>query len=154
VPVVRNEPPDDPDYSADEPTTYLHYDDYGWPGEPPEEPWYRKPAALVSFGAAGALVVALIVWELASLISGTSSEVPAPTLTPITPTTASPTRAITETTTPTTTAPTTTTTTAPTTTTEPTTTATTTTEPTTTTAPTTSISTSTITETVTVAPDG
>jgi hypothetical protein len=139
VPVARYGPPDDP-------TEYIPQ------GEPPEEavPWYRKPAALVAFGALGAVLVALIVWGLASLISGPSSEETPPTLTPITP--RSPPRTITETITPTTTAPPVTTTT--TTTTEPTTTTTTTTTTEPTTSVSTSISTSTVTETITVPPGG
>ncbi|MGE2692174.1 hypothetical protein [Mycolicibacterium pulveris] len=139
----------DPNYPDDAPTEYY--------GTPPEEPtpWYRKPAALVAFGALGAVVIALIVWGLAQLIAGGDEPTDSETLTPLTTTsrtvvTTVPTReTVTETVTPTTTPPQTTTTT---TTTPPTTTTTTTVEPTT------SISTSTETvtqtETVTVPPEG
>ncbi len=129
MPVARYGPPGNPDYSDDDPTVYSNYGNYGGPGEPPPGPpaeapvpWYRKPAALVAFGAIGAVLVALIVWGLASLISGPSSEPPPPSLTPITPTSAPPRTTTTATTAPTTTEPTTATTT---TTTEPTTTTTT-----------------------------
>jgi cytoskeletal protein RodZ len=141
-------PPGDPNYPDDNPTEYL--------GQPPEEPvpWYRKPAALVAFGALGALLVALIVWGLASLITGGDEPTERTTLTPLTTTsrtfttvTQAP-QTITETVTPSPTA-TTTTTTEPTTTTT-----TTTTEPTTSvsTSVSTSTETSTVTETVTAPP--
>jgi hypothetical protein len=132
--------PDDPN---DAPTQYL--------GPPVEEPipWYRKPAALVAFGAIGAVVIALIVFGLAKLITGGTSPGEQTSLTPLTTTSATvapSTRTVTETVTPSTTAtePSTTTTT-----TEPTTTTTTTTTPETTTSVSTSVSTSTSTSTVT-----
>jgi cytoskeletal protein RodZ len=162
VSVARNGPPDDQNYPDDDPTVYANYGDGGH-GEPPgrpdgdQVPWFRRPAALVALGALGAVVVALIVFGLAKLITGggdaPSDQTP---LTPLTttsrsvaPTATSGTSApqtVTETYTPTTTEPTTTPTT---TTTTPTT--------TTTTPPTTSVSTSiststetsTVTETVT-----
>lgn len=143
--VARYGPPDDPNHPDNEPTAYLNYGD-GGPGLPPEEPipWYRKPAALVAFGAIGALLVALIVWGLASLISGNDSTTEPTSLTPLTttrtaaPVTTTPSpQTVTETITAPPAAPTTT---------EPTTTTTTT---TTTPPPTTSISTETSTETVT-----
>ena len=73
--------PDDPNYYSDsEPTAYAaNYGDSGGyqqpPGQPPEEPtpWYRKPAALIGFGALIALLVALIVWLAVSLMSDDSS---------------------------------------------------------------------------------
>lgn len=137
--------PPDPNYPDNEPTRYL-------PPVEEEVPWYRKPAALVAFGALGAVLIALIVYGLAKLISGDAPSAESTTLTPITRTTTSApvlappqTRTVTETVTPTTTAPTTTTTTT-----------TTTTEPTTSvsTSVSTSISTSTVTETITVPPGG
>jgi cytoskeletal protein RodZ len=145
--VARYGPPDDPNYPDDNPTEYL--------GPPPGEPipWYRKPAALVAFGALGAVLIALIVFGLAKAIMGGDEPPESTPLTPltttsrsVTPTTTSAPETVTETYTPTTTEPTTTTTT---TTTPPTTTTT------TTTTPTTSVSTSTSTETVTetVTPD-
>jgi hypothetical protein len=138
--VARNGPPDDPNFPDDDPTAYL--------GPPPGEPvpWYRKPAALVGLGALGALLIALIVFGLAKLITGGDEPSEQTTLTPLTTTsrsvvTTTPSaETVTETITPTTTPPTTTTTTEPT---------TTTTTTTTTTEPTTSVSTSTSTETVT-----
>ena len=142
MPVARYGPPDDPNYPNDEPTAYL--------GPPVEEPvpWYRKPAALVALGALGAVLIALIVFGLAKLITGGDSPTESTSLTPLTTTSRAVTttaattpETVTETVTPTTTEPTTTTTT-----TAPTTTTTTTTEPTTTV----STSTSTVTETVTV----
>jgi hypothetical protein len=154
VAVARYGPGDDPNYPDDAPTVY-----HGAPGDEPV-PWYRKPAALVAFGALGAVLIALIVFGLAKLITGGDEPEPQTTLTPLTTTsrsvvpptavttTAAP-ETVTETVTPTTTAPTTTTTT------EPTTTTTTTTPPTTSvsTSVSTSTSTSTVTETVT-APGG
>lgn len=62
--MARNGPPDDPNYPDNDPTAYIDYGDDGGYGQPPQGPvpWYRKPAALVAFGALGALIVALIVW--------------------------------------------------------------------------------------------
>lgn len=156
--MARYGPGDDPDYSSDDPTRlntggYGGYGQgYGQPGPPPgdEVPWYRKPAALVAFGAVGAVLIALVVYGLARAITGGSdSDIDTTELTPLTSTSAPavvPPRTVTETVTPSTTPP---TTTESTTTTEPTTTTTepTTTEPTTTTS--TSVSTSTVTETET-----
>jgi cytoskeletal protein RodZ len=146
--VARNDgwndgPPDDRNFPNDAPTQYL--------GPPIGElPWYRRPAALVAFGAIGAVVIALIVFGLAKLITGGNSPSEQTSLTPLSTTSRSApanvapsTRTVTETITPTTTAsqaPTTTTT-------EPTTTTTT---ATTTTSVSTSTSTSTVTQTVTV----
>ena len=152
--MARYGPPDDPNNPDNQPTAYINYGDHGPPpGEP--LPWYRKPVALVAFGALGAVLIALIVFGLVKLITGgTSSDTPPTTLTPITRTATSVT-APTTTTANTTTEPTTTepTTTPTTTTTEPTTTTTTITT-TTTTEPSvsTSTSTSTVTQTVTVSP--
>jgi cytoskeletal protein RodZ len=150
--VARYGPPDDPNYPNDEPTAYINYgDDSQPPGEP--IPWYRKPVALVAFGALGTVLVALIIFGLVKLVTGgTSPDTPPTTLTPITRTSTSVT-APTTTTAATTTEPTTTEPTTTTTTTEPTTTTTTTTtEPSVSTSISTSTSTSTITQTVTVPP--
>lgn len=142
-------PPDD-QYPNDEPTAYL-----GPPVEDePEVPWYRKPAALVAFGALGAVLIALIVYGLAKAVMGDDAPSETTSLTPLTTTSrsvappAQSRETVTETVTPTTTAPTTTTTTEPTTTTTTPSTTTTTTEPTTSV----STSTSTVTETVTAPP--
>lgn len=149
--MARYGPPDDPNHPDDSPTQYLGQ----VPGLPPDEPvaWYRKPVALVALGAVGALVIALVVFGLAKLITGGNSPTESTSLTPITttsrsatPTTTPSTQTATETTSSTTTEPTTTTTT---TTTEPTTTTTTTTTESTTTSVSTSVSTSTSTSTVT-----
>lgn len=152
--VARYGPPDDPNYSDNDPTAHINYGNGGH-GVPPQEPvpWYRKPAALVAFGALGALIIALIVWGLASLISGDDSTTERTTLTPLTttsrsvaPATTSPApQTVTETVTappvtPTTTEPTTTTTTTTTTTAPP------------TTSTITETSTETVTETVTAPP--
>jgi cytoskeletal protein RodZ len=151
--VARNGPPDDQNYPDDDPTVYANYGDPSGPPGGDPVPWYRRPAALVGFGALGAVVVALIVFGLAKLITGGDEPSEQTTLTPLTTTsrsvasttaTSAP-ETVTETYTPTTTEPTTTTTTTPPTTT------------TTTTSPTTSVSTSvststetsTVTETVT-----
>ncbi len=82
-------------------------------------PWYRKPAVLVGFGALGALLIALIVFGLATLITGGDEPSEQTTLTPLTTTsrsvattaTTSAPQTVTETVTPTTTESTTTTTT-------------------------------------------
>ena len=158
--MARNGPNDDPNYPDNDPTVYSNYGDGGGYDNggydeppPPEVPWYRKPAALVAFGALGAVLIALIVWMLANLISGDDSTTEPTSLTPLTTTsrtatatTTSAPETVTETVTPTTTEP------APTTTTEPTT--TTTTEPTTSisTSVSTSTETSTVTETITAPP--
>jgi cytoskeletal protein RodZ len=75
--MTRSGPPDDPndpnyysdnEYSDSEPTVYANYGTGGYeqaeyPGEPePETPWYRKPPALVGFGAVAALLVAAIIY--------------------------------------------------------------------------------------------
>ncbi len=154
MPVARNGPPEDQNYPDDDPTVYANYGDPpGPPGGDPV-PWYRRPAALVGFGALGAVVVALIVFGLAKLITGGDGPAEQTTLTPLTTTsrsvapttTTSAPETVTETYTPTTTEPTTTTTT-----TTPPTTTTTTTSPTTSvsTSVSTSTETSTVTETVT-----
>jgi cytoskeletal protein RodZ len=162
VPVARYGPPDDPHYPDDEPTAYINYGEHGaprglLPGEP--LPWYRKPVALVAYGALGAVLIALIVFGLVKLLTGGSSPESPTTLTPITRTTTSATAPATTTTTtePTTTEPTTTEPTTTTTTTEPTTTTTTattttTTEPSVSTSISTSTRISTVTQTVTVSP--
>ena len=121
--MARYGPPDDPNYPDDSPTAYLGQQ----PGLTPDDPtpWYRKPVALVAFGAIGAVVIALIVYGLAKLITGGDSPTESTSLTPLTTTsrsvapttTSSSPETVTETTTPTTTEPTTTTTTEPTTTT-------------------------------------
>jgi cytoskeletal protein RodZ len=148
----RGEPPDDPNHPDNDPTAYIN-GGYGEPpGPPPGDPvpWYRKPAALVGLGALGALLIALIVFGLATLITGGDEPSEQTTLTPLTTTSRSVTttattsapQTVTETVTPTTTESTTTTTT------------TTTTEPTTSvsTSVSTSTETSTVTETVTAPP--
>ncbi|TRW77253.1 hypothetical protein FK535_26910 [Mycolicibacterium sp. 018/SC-01/001] len=149
---------DDENYYSDDDATqlsnygqggYAHDDQAGY-DQP--APWYRKPAALVAFGAVGAVILALIIFGLAKAITGDSpSEPTTASLTPVTSssapavtsssaaeeTTGTSTETTAATTTPTTTTPTTTETTAPTTTT------------TTTTQPSTSVSTSTSTVTQT-----
>lgn len=148
--MARYGPDDDPNYPNEDPTQYL--------GQPPPEdvPWYRKPAALVAIGALGAVLIALIVWGLANLITGDDTTTEPTSLTPLTTTTRSlvtttsvAPETVTETVTPTTTAPPTTTTT-----TAPTTTTTTTVETSTSvsTSVSTSTETSTVTETVTAPP--
>ncbi|MCV7042357.1 hypothetical protein BST36_13740 [Mycolicibacterium moriokaense] len=151
--MARYGTPDDPNYPDDSPTVYADYNQP--PGDP--DPWYRRPAALVGLGALGAVVVALIVFGLAKLITGGDEPADQTPLTPLTttsrsvaPTTTTATSApetVTETVIPTTTEPTTTTTTT-TTTTPPTT--TTTTSPSVSTSVSTSTETSTVTETETV----
>ena len=153
--MARYGPPDDPHYPDDEPTAYINYGGHGPPpGAPP--PWFRKPVALVAFGALGAVLIALIVFGLVKLLTGGSSPESPTTLTPITRTTTSATAPATTTaattTEPTTTEPTTTTTTTEPTTTTTTTLTTTTTEPSVSTSISTSTSTSTVTQTVTVSP--
>jgi cytoskeletal protein RodZ len=153
--VARYGPPDDPNQPDNDPTAYINYGDGGY-GAPPGDPvpWYRKPAALVGLGALGALLIALIVFGLATLITGGDEPSEQTTLTPLTTTSRSvattvttSAQTVTETVTPSTTESTTTT--------EPTTT-TTTTEPSTSvsTSVSTSTETSTVTETVTPPPPG
>jgi hypothetical protein len=154
VPVARYGPPDDQNQPDDDPTVYANYGDPSGPPGGDPVPWHRRPAALVGFGALGAVVVALIVFGLARLITGGDEPSEQTTLTPLTTTsrsvapttTTSAPETVTETYTPTTTEPTTTTTT-----TTPPTTTTTTTSPTTSvsTSVSTSTETSTVTETVT-----
>ena len=89
--MARYGPPDDPNSPDNDPTAYINYGNSGYgepPGPPPEEPvpWYRKPAALVGFGALGALLIALIVFGLASLITGGDEPSEQTTLTPLTTT--------------------------------------------------------------------
>ncbi|PQP53735.1 hypothetical protein C6A88_03125, partial [Mycolicibacterium austroafricanum] len=88
---------DDQNYSDDDPTQLSNYGtsgEYGYDQLPPEDgaatPWYRKPAALVALGAAGVLLIALIVFGLARVITGDSDPETATTtpLTPLTTTTA------------------------------------------------------------------
>jgi len=146
--VARYGSPDDQsNYSDDEPTELSNYGEYDQP-PPGDTPWFRRPVALVAFGAVGAVLIALIVYGLAKAITGDpiTDTTPTTSLTPVTSTAVAPPATVTQTATPTTT--TTTTTTEPaTTTTEPTTTTTTT--PTTTT-PSTTASTVTQTETETI----
>ena len=73
-------PPDDPGYYSDQPTGHGGYGRQP-PGEPPPGPperpgvpWYRRPWALVGFGALGALLFVLIVF----LIFGGSNSTPKP----------------------------------------------------------------------------
>lgn len=146
-------------YSEDEPTQLSNY---GYDQPPADDgaavPWYRKPVALVSFGAVGAVLIALVIYGLARAITGDApSEPTTSSLTPLTSSSApgvAPTSTVAETTTastePTTTEPTTTTTTTTPTTTSPTT--TTTTSPTTTVSTSTSTVTQTETQTVTETP--
>ena len=73
--MARYGPPDDPNHPDDDPTVYSNYGGGGYdgpPGPPPgdEVPWFRKPAALIVFGALGAVIIALIVFGLAKLITG------------------------------------------------------------------------------------
>ncbi|MGE0214698.1 hypothetical protein, partial [Mycolicibacterium sp.] len=134
--MARYGSPDDENYYSDDEPTRLS--NYGYSEQAPDaaSPWYRKPVALVSFGAVGAVLIALVVYGLAKLITGDSTPATTTTtpLTPLTSTSAPavvPPATVTESAPPTTTEPTTTTT-------EPTTTTTTTTtEPTTTTTTTT-----------------
>src|SRR4051812_30944337 len=87
-------PPDDPNqYPDDEPTAYANYGDqsgydtYGQPTAPvppPEQPWYRTPAALVALGAVAALILALVVYALVSLMGDDSSTTITITTTPST----------------------------------------------------------------------
>ena len=141
MPVARYGPPDDQNQPDDDPTVYANYGGGAY-DEPPGDPvpWYRKPAALVGFGALGAVVIALIVFGLAKLVTGGDEPSQQTSLTPLTTTS----RSVT---------PTTTTTVAPETVTEtytPTTTeSTTTTTPSVSTSISTSTETSTVTETVT-----
>ena len=98
--MARYGPPDDPNSPDNDPTAYINYGNSGYgepPGPPPEEPvpWYRKPAALVGFGALGALLIALIVFGLASLIIGGDKPSEQTTLTPLTTTSRSATTATT-----------------------------------------------------------
>ena len=72
--MARYGPPDDQNHPDDDPTVYANYGGGGYdepPGPPPgdEVPWFRKPAALVAFGALGAVIIALIVFGLAKLIT-------------------------------------------------------------------------------------
>jgi cytoskeletal protein RodZ len=154
---------DENNYPDDEPTRQFSSYDYGDGGQGDQTPqaWYRKPVALVAFGAVGAVLIALIVFGLAKAITGDDSpSEPTTSLTPLTttstvaPTSTETTAASSEETTTTTTEPTTTTTTTPstTTTTSPTTTTTTTTPPTTSVSTSTSTVTQTETETVTQTP--
>ncbi|MFA7513879.1 MAG: hypothetical protein WCZ29_25695, partial [Mycolicibacterium vanbaalenii] len=77
-------------YSDDEPTQLSNYGTgYGEYDQSPTEadsatPWYRKPVALVSFGAVGALLIALVVFGLARAITGDSTS-DTTTTTPLTP---------------------------------------------------------------------
>jgi cytoskeletal protein RodZ len=148
-------------YSDDEPTRATNYGNYtegtydaygqepattAYAAEP--VPWYRKPVALVSFGAIGAVLIALVVYGLARAITGGDAP-SAPNTTPLTPMTTTSAPAVTTSPTAATTSPTTTEPTTTATTTEPTTTTTTESTGTTTTTPSTSISTSTVTQTET-----
>ena len=80
VPVARYGPPDDPNYPDDEPTAYSNYAATADSTSPPTEPvpWYRKPVALVAFGALGAVLIALVVFGLAKLITGGARQEPRP----------------------------------------------------------------------------
>ena len=88
MPVARYGPPDDPNNPDNQPTAYINYGEAGPPAAD-VVPWYRKPVALVAFGALGAVLVALIIFGLVKLLTGGSSPEPATTLTPITRTTTS-----------------------------------------------------------------
>lgn len=94
---------DQSNYSDDEPTELSNYGGHDQP-PPGDTPWFRKPVALVAFGAGGALLIALIVYGLAKAITGDSITDTSPTtsLTPVTPTTAvAPPATVTQTATPT-----------------------------------------------------
>jgi len=91
--VARYGSPDDQsNYSDDDPTQLGSYGEYGGYGDDPgpphdgETPWYRKPVALVAFGAIGAVLIALIVYGLAKAITGdsTSDSTTTTSLTPVT----------------------------------------------------------------------
>ena len=72
MPVARYGPPDDPNNPDNQPTAYINYGDAGPPSVEPV-PWYRKPVALVAFGALGAVLVALIIFGMVKLLTGGSS---------------------------------------------------------------------------------
>lgn len=139
-PVSQYGPPEEPNYYSEQPTAYSAYGQQppgAPPPGPPEEPqvpWYRKPWALILFGALGAIILVLIIL----LVFGGSNSDENKPLTPLTTTSGSPTATTTPTTTPSTTTTTTETTTPTTTGTE---TTTETTEPTTTTSTSTATST-------------
>ncbi|OKH76931.1 hypothetical protein EB72_20150 [Mycobacterium sp. SWH-M1] len=148
-------------YSDDDATQVSNYGQGGYPddyqaGYDQPTPWYRKPAALVAFGALGAVIIALIIFGLAKAITGDAPSEPSTSLTPLTSssapalTSSSTAGETTETTTETTTPTTTTTTPTTTETTAPTTTTTTTTQPSTTVSTSTSTVTQTETQTQTV----
>lgn len=81
---------DDENYYSDDDATQLS--DYGYQDgydQPPPDaaatPWYRKPVALVSFGALGAVIIALVIYGLAKAITGDAPSEPTTTsLTPLT----------------------------------------------------------------------
>ncbi len=140
-------------YSDDDATQVSNYGQGGYPsdyqaGYEQPTPWYRKPAALVAFGALGAVIIALVIFGLAKAITG--DDAPSEPTTSLTPLTSSSAPAVTSSSAADETTETTTETTAPTTTTTtPTTTETTAPTTTTTTQPSTSVSTSTSTVTQT-----
>ena len=86
--MARYGPPDDPNNPDNQPTAYINYGDQGIPTAE-AVPWYRKPVALVAFGALGAVVIALIVFGLVKLLTGDTSQDAPTTLTPITRSTTS-----------------------------------------------------------------
>ncbi len=97
MPVAGYEPPEDP---ADEPTRMGDYggagNDYSEcrqpaasPPDPPESPtpWYLRPTALVGWGAVTAILIAVLVWGIVRLSSGTAHQTTSPTTSPATTTT-------------------------------------------------------------------
>jgi hypothetical protein len=86
--------PEQPDYYS-EPTQAARYGGYDYdpsPGqpEPPPTPWYRRPPALVAAGAIGVVLLALVVFAVVKLATGSPAHSPATTTTPI-PATSAPT---------------------------------------------------------------
>uniref|UniRef100_UPI000492CED4 hypothetical protein n=1 Tax=Mycobacterium avium TaxID=1764 RepID=UPI000492CED4 len=86
--------PEDPDYYS-EPTQAARYGggygEYGGyddrpPPEPPT-PWYRRPAALVAFGALGVLLLGAVVFAAVKLATSSPAHSPATTTTTTTPST-------------------------------------------------------------------
>lgn len=84
---------EEPDYYS-EPTAAARYGGGSYEPEPPT-PWYRRPAALVAFGAIGVVLLAALVFAVVKLATGSPAHSPATTTTPsaaVTTTTAEPPR--------------------------------------------------------------